>query len=270
MEIANYLQRVYQELHTHPELALEEAWTSEYVARELRELGFSVITQVGGYGVVGVLDLGSPGETLALRCDLDALPVREETEVPFASKNPGVMHACGHDSHMAIVLGACRYAAENKGKLRGRLLAIFQPAEEIVVGAKAMLAAGIFTKYRPQRLVAVHNWPSLPAGSLGLQSGALTANADLFRVVFRGVGGHGAFPHRTKDPVAMAAAGVQNAFALAAYLLQEVPGVLLLVGSGQEGAVNELHHPRFLVPQETLNTGFKALASIVEGYLKSA
>lgn len=251
------------------------------------------------------------------------------------------------------------------------------------MGAKAMLAEGIFTKYRPQRFIAVHNWPSLPAGCLGLQSGALTAHADMFKVVFRGAGGHGAFPHRTKDPIAMAAAGVQSAFTLvqrrsdasypralsfgtirggtsfnvipeevvlegtvrtirledqeqmifllhqafqaaadlhggsyeleykkgvpavinepqvvqeltqffaakipevkivsenlasligedAAYFLQEVPGVLLLVGSGQEGAVNELHHPRFLVPQEALNTGFKALASIVEGYLKSA
>src|SRR5690554_96711 len=107
MEIKLYLQRVYEELHAHPELPLEEVWTAGFVADELRGMGFSVSTQVGGHGVVGLLALGGTGPTLALRCDMDALPIAEETGAGFASRNPGVMHACGHDSHMAVVLAAC-------------------------------------------------------------------------------------------------------------------------------------------------------------------
>jgi len=380
MEIKLYLQRVYEELHAHPELSLEEVWTAGFVADELRGMGFSVSTQVGGHGVVGLLDLGGAGLTLALRCDMDALPITEETGADFASRNPGAMHACGHDSHMAMVLAACRYAAENRGRLRGKLLAIFQPAEEVGAGAKAMLEAGLFRQQKPDRLVAIHNLPGLATGMLGLQSGPLTAYTDRFKVTFCGVGGHGAIPHKTKDPIAMATAGVQNALALThrrrdpslpgvlsfgviqggtsvniipervtlegtvrtvqaddrelmirllhqafqaaadlhggsyqleytrgvpavvnnagvvqelsgffasqipevpvaseglasligedvSYFLQEVPGVLLYIGSGREGAVNELHNPRFLVPRETLITGYKALASVIEGYL---
>ena len=375
-----YLQSVYEELHAHPELPLEEVWTAGFVADELRGMGFSVSTQVGGQGVAGLLGFGGGGPTLALRCDMDALPITEETGADFASQNPGVMHACGHDSHMAMVLATCRYAAQNRERLRGKLLAIFQPAEEVGAGAKAMLEAGLFQRLKPDRLVAVHNLPSLPAGTLGLQSGPLTAYTDRFKVTFQGMGGHGALPHKTKDPIAMAAAAVQGALALThrrmdanypqvlsfgliqggtsfniipeqvtlegtvrtirledqelmirllnqafqaaadlhegsyqleytkgvpavvndagvvkeltgffaaripevpvtyeglasligedvSYFLQEVPGVLLYVGSGQEGAVNELHNPRFLVPPEALATGLKALTSIMEGYL---
>lgn len=380
MEIRGYLQRVYQELHAHPELSQEEVQTAQYVEAELRRMGFSVWTQVGGHGVVGVLDLGGPGLTLALRCDMDALPIKEETGVPFASRNPGVMHACGHDSHMTVVLGTCLFAAQNKEELKGRLVAVFQPAEETVGGAQGMIEDGLFDQFPPDRLVGVHNLPSLPVGCLGLQAGPITANADSFKAVFHGAGGHGALPHRTKDAIAMAAAGVQNAFAVTqrrteanypqvlsfgiiqggtsfniipekvvlegtvrtvrnedqeqmisllhqafgsaaglyggtyeleyskgvpavvndeqvvrelsqffasqipeikvvseglasligedvSLFLQQVPGVLLYIGSGQEGAVNELHNPGFVVPQECLNTGWKALTSIVKGYL---
>jgi amidohydrolase len=375
-----YVQKVYQELHAQPELPLEEVRTAAYVADELKEMGFSVSTQVGGNGVVGVFEFGGSGLTLGLRCDMDALPITEATGVEFKSQNSGVMHACGHDSHMAMVLAACRYAVENRERLSGKLMAVFQPAEEIGVGAKAMLEAGLFASGKPDRFVGVHNNPALPVGTLGLQAGSISAYTDQFQATFVGLGGHGALSHRTKDPIAMATAGVQNAFALVqrrtkagypmvlsfgviqggttfniipeevsvagtvrtsrpedqdlmirllnqafksaadlhegsyeleytkgvpavvndptvveelagfftaklpdvtvvtdgldsmigedvSYFLQEVPGVLLYVGSGQEGAVNELHNPRFLVPDGALVMGYKALASIITGYL---
>jgi amidohydrolase len=125
------------------------------------------------------------------------------------------MHACGHDSHMAMVLGACRYAVANEERLRGTLMAIFQPSEEVRMGARSMLEAGVFSRLKPFRLVGIHNWPDLPAGTLGLQSGPITASTDQFKAVLRGVGGHGARPHQTRDTIAMAAAAVQNAFTLA-------------------------------------------------------
>jgi len=196
-----YLQSVYEELHAHPELPLEEVWTAGFVADELRGMGFSVYTQVGGQGVAGLLDFGGGGSTLALRCDMDALPITEETGADFASQNPGVMHACGHDSHMAMVLAACRYAAQNRERLRGKLLAIFQPAEEVGAGAKAMLEAGLFQRLKPDRLVAVHNLPGLPTGTLGLQSGPLQLIPTDSRSLFRGWGVTGPCRTRLRIPL---------------------------------------------------------------------
>lgn len=380
MSNKKFMQRIYQHLHEYPEVALEEYKTAEFIASELHSLGFIVRTGVGKTGVVGLLEFGRPGPILALRSDMDALFVQEETEVAYASKIKGVMHACGHDSHMATLLGSCAYAAQNKEQLSGVLMAVFQPAEEIVVGAQAMLKDGIFKNHRPDRFVGIHNWPSLPAGSLGIQSGPITAFADHFKVVFTGQGGHGALPHKTKDPIAMATGAVQSALALThrqtdalypqvlsfgiiqggssfnvipekvvvegtvrttrledqeqmirllnqaftsaatlhggsydleyrkgvpavindalvveeltellqtknpqipiisqglasligedvTYFLDEIPGILLLIGSGQDGSINELHNPRFLVPAETIYTGYEALTSIIEGYL---
>jgi len=208
------LEPLYKHFHTHPELSLQEEKTSQRVADELEPLGFKVTRRIGGYGVVGVLSNGA-GPTVLVRTDLDALPVTEQTGAPYAStvkvtdekgNGVGVMHACGHDMHMTAFLGTARVLSRLKDKWRGTVVMIAQPAEEKVQGAKAMLADGLFTRFpRPDYCVALHCAPDLPAGSVGITEGFALANVDSVDVTIRGVSGHGAWPHKTKDPIVLAA-----------------------------------------------------------------
>ncbi|HMJ66609.1 MAG TPA: amidohydrolase, partial [Candidatus Binatia bacterium] len=205
---------VYKEFHSHPELSLREEKTSERLAGELEKLGFKVARRVGGYGVVGVLKNGD-GRTLLVRTDMDALPVTEQTGAAYASavkvtddkgNAVGVMHACGHDMHMTVFLGTARGLSELKDKWRGTVVMIAQPAEEKVQGAKAMLADGLFTRFpRPDYCLALHCAPELPTGMVGVTEGYALANVDSVDIVVRGVSGHGAWPHKTKDPIVLAA-----------------------------------------------------------------
>src|SRR5690554_1471063 len=142
--IASYMKEIYQKFHQNPEPPFQEIWTSELIAQELIRLGFEVKTGIGRTGVVGVLHGSAPGPHIAFRSDMDALPIEENTSVSYASKNAGMMHACGHDSHMAVLLACCQYAAGLKDELKGTVQVVFQPAEEIVEGAEAMLADGLF------------------------------------------------------------------------------------------------------------------------------
>lgn len=210
----DYIQRMRETLHQNPEVAFAEHKTAELVASELRKLGFTVKTGVGKTGVVGTLSFGGEGPCVAVHADMDALPIEETTGADFSSQHSGVMHACGHDTHTAIALGICAYLAEHKEQFNGSVMAIFQPAEEIVAGAKAMLDDGLFSEVKPDVLFALHNWPCIPTGTIGVQPGPVTSFADRFAVVFRGVGGHGAFHHQTKDPIAMASMGIQASFSL--------------------------------------------------------
>jgi hippurate hydrolase len=205
---------VYKEFHSHPELSLREEKTSERLAGDLEKLGFKVTRRVGGYGVVGVLKNGD-GRTLLVRTDMDALPVTEQTGAAYASgvkvtddkgNAVGVMHACGHDMHMTVFLGTARLLSELKDKWRGTVVMIAQPAEEKVQGAKAMLADGLFTRFpRPDFCLALHCAPELPTGMVGVTEGYALANVDSVDIVVRGVSGHGAWPHKTKDPIVLAA-----------------------------------------------------------------
>jgi hippurate hydrolase len=208
------LEPLYKHFHTHPELSSREENTSKRVADELEQLGFKVTRRVGGYGVVSVLSNGV-GPTVLVRTDLDALPVTEQTGAPYASSakvtdekgnTVGVMHACGHDMHMTVFLGTARVLSQLKEKWRGTLVMIGQPAEETVKGAKAMLDDGLFTRFpKPDYCLALHCAPDLPAGSVGITEGHALANVDSVELVIRGVSGHGAWPHRTKDPIVLAA-----------------------------------------------------------------
>lgn len=380
--IASYMKEIYQKFHQNPEPPFQEIWTSELIAQELIRLGFEVKTGIGRTGVVGVLHGSAPGPHIAFRSDMDALPIEENTSVSYASKNAGMMHACGHDSHMAVLLACCQYAAGLKDELKGTVQVVFQPAEEIVEGAKAMLAEGLFSDKKPDYMFALHNWPHIPVGSVGIQAGPLTAYSGRFEAVFKGVGGHGAFPHKAKDPIAMATSAVQSAYTLVqrysnpqgarvmsvglirggssfnvipdrvtiegtvralqrseqekmvellhqafgaaarlyagsyellyeegvpavvndrelarqlvemlgksrpelsvltsdlasligedvAYFFNLVPGVLIFIGSGQEEGINELHHPEYLVPEQTLHVGLKVLSSIVDHFCRN-
>lgn len=209
-----WLKKLYEELHATPELSFREENTSKRLAGELRAAGFEVTEKVGGWGIVGVLKNGA-GRTVLVRTDMDALPVRELTGLPFASKvrvkdedgaEVPVMHACGHDMHMACWTGTARWFSRNKAKWKGTLVFIGQPAEEKGGGAAPMIADGLFTRFpKPDACVALHCGHDLPVGTFGLTEGPATANVDSVDILVRGFGGHGSMPHMTKDPVVLAA-----------------------------------------------------------------
>ena len=208
------LEPLYKYFHANPELSLREEKTAQRLADELEKLKFAVARRIGGHGIVGVLSNGA-GPTVLIRTDLDGLPVTEQTGASYAStvkmtdekgNTVGVMHACGHDMHMTAFIGTARTLSELKDKWRGTVVMIGQPAEELVKGAKAMLADGLFTRFpKPDFCVALHCASDLPAGSVGITEGYALANVDSVDLVIRGVSGHGAWPHKTKDPIVLAA-----------------------------------------------------------------
>src|SRR6266568_1363262 len=240
---------LYKELHTHPELSFQEEDTSARVGNELRKAGYEVATGVGKHGVVGVLRNGS-GPTVLVRTDMDALPVKEQTGLPYASsamakdengKDVPVMHACGHDMNMTCVLGAARVLAQLKDHWGGTLVVIGQPAEERGGGARAMLADGLFTRFpRPDFCLALHDDAELPAGTVGYTPGYALANVDSVDITIHGIGGHGAYTHKTKDPVVLAA---QIILALQTIVSREIqPGepAVVTVGSIHGGTKHNI------------------------------
>jgi amidohydrolase len=198
------LTELYQDLHRHPELSLQEHRTAQKLADRLGPLGFDVTSGVGGTGVVGVLRNGE-GPTVMLRADIDALPLEEKTGLPYASVTPGVMHACGHDMHATCLVGAATLLSRARETWSGTLLVVFQPAEELAQGARAMVADGLFERFgKPEIVLGQHVGP-LPAGWVGYGSGPLMATSDTVHVTLHGKGGHGSRPETTVDPVLMAA-----------------------------------------------------------------
>lgn len=203
--------------HQHPELSNAEFNTAKTIARELKALGLDVKTGIAGTGVTGFLKGGKPGPTVALRADMDGLPVTEQSALPFASKakatfrgqEVGVMHACGHDTHMAMLLGAAKSLSQIKDQLAGNVLFIFQPAEEGVPdetsGAELMLKEGIFEQYKPDVAFGLHIWSSLNAGTIGYRSGPAMASADQFEIIIKGRQTHGSRPWGGVDPIVVAA-----------------------------------------------------------------
>jgi hippurate hydrolase len=211
---------IYQQIHAHPELSHQEAQTSALAAAELRKAGFKVTERVGkypdgsqAYGVVAVLDNG-PGPRLLIRADMDALPIVEETGVPYASKvravnaagqETGVMHACGHDVHTTTLIGTARLLAATRDQWHGTVLLVGQPAEESIDGARAMVADGLYQRFgKPDFIIALHDTAGHPAGVVGVTNGPTTAAVSSIDVTLRGIGGHGAEPQNAKDPVVMA------------------------------------------------------------------
>ncbi|MBM4456161.1 MAG: amidohydrolase [Chloroflexi bacterium] len=192
-----------RDLHQHPELCFQETRTAGLAARTLAKLGYEVRTGVGQTGVVALLHGGRPGPTVMLRADMDALPIQELSDAPYASQTPGVMHACGHDGHVAIGLAAATMLARHAAELPGNVLFLFQPAEEKGGGARAMIADGALADPTPAVAFGLHLWNSLPAGRVAAQAGPLMAAADILKIVVRGRGGHGAHPHETTDAIAV-------------------------------------------------------------------
>ncbi|PPL01791.1 M20 metallopeptidase family protein [Parapedobacter indicus] len=194
---------LYQQLHQHPELSEQEKETSRVLADELRALGFDVTERVGGYGVVGMMKNGG-GPVVLVRTDMDALPITELTEVPYISNVPGVMHACGHDVHMTVWKGTASVVSKLRDQWRGTVVFVAQPAEENGVGAKSMLADGLFTRFpRPDYALALHVSSVLPAGTVGYHAGMFLASIDNLTITVKGRGGHGAAPQQTIDPIVL-------------------------------------------------------------------
>jgi len=197
---------IRRDLHSHPELQFEEFRTAGIVASELARLGFTVTDGLAGTGVVGTLTNGTSRKAIGLRADMDALPLTETTGLPYASRTAGKMHACGHDGHTATLLGAARYLAATR-KFDGTVHLIFQPAEEDISGARRMLEEGLFSRFPCDAVYAFHNLPGFPAGQVLYKTGPITAAVDIAHVTVRGIGGHGAIPHKAADPI-IAASGI--------------------------------------------------------------
>ncbi|TGB85318.1 amidohydrolase [Escherichia sp. E3659] len=198
------LREIRHKIHENPELGLQEFKTSALVAEKLRQWGYEVEQGLATTGIVATLKVGDGEKSIGLRADMDALPIYENSGKPWASKHPGLMHACGHDGHTTILLGAARYLAETR-RFNGTLRLIFQPAEEMINGGEIMVKEGLFDHFPCDVIFGMHNMPGLPVGKFFFQPGALMASMDQFHITVRGCGGHGAIPHKAIDPVLVAA-----------------------------------------------------------------
>ena len=243
------LMTLYRDLHANPELSMQEVRTPAKVAPELRKLDFKVTEKVGKTGVVAVMTNG-PGPVLMLRADMDGLPVVEQTGLPFASKvratarsgvETGVMHACGHDTHMTAFIGTARRLAAMKDQWSGTLVMILQPGEETGEGAKAMLDDGLYTRFpKPAYVLAFHDAAALPAGTIGVTPGYALANVDSVDILVKGLGGHGAYPHTTKDPIVLASRIVVALQTLVSRENNPLDPAVVTVGSFQAGAKHNI------------------------------
>jgi hippurate hydrolase len=197
------LQQIRRDLHAHPELCYEEQRTADVVAARLTEWGIPVVRGLGITGVVGIIKNGSSTRAIGLRADMDALPLQEINSFEHASKHAGKMHACGHDGHTAMLLGAAHYLSQNRN-FDGTIYLVFQPAEEGGAGARRMIDDGLFEQFPMDAIYGMHNWPGMAAGTFGVVAGPMMASSNEFRVVVKGKGAHAAQPHRGVDPIMVA------------------------------------------------------------------
>ncbi len=204
-ELFEYLQMLRRDFHRHPELGFKEVRTAGVVARELSQLGLEVSTGIAETGVIALLEGKKPGPVVLLRFDMDALPVVEETGVEYASENPGVMHACGHDGHVAVGIAVARMLNDERQDLSGTVKFVFQPAEEGLGGAARMIKDGVLANPEPAHTLALHLWNEMPVGHAAFVSGPLLAGAGFYSIKLTGRGGHGANPQQTIDPIVAAA-----------------------------------------------------------------
>ena len=251
-----------RDIHRHPELAFNEHRTSALVADKLQSWGYAVERGLGGTGVVGQLVRGDGKRQLGLRADMDALPIHETTGLAHASCHQGVMHACGHDGHTAMLLAAARHLAEH-GDFCGTLNLIFQPAEEGGGGALRMMDDGLFDKYPCEAIFAMHNMPGVPQGRLVLREGAAMASSDYATVTLTGMGGHGAMPHRAIDPVVAAASIVMALQSIVSRNIDPLQMAVVTVGALHAGNANNV------IPQSaTLEISVRALDREVRSKLE--
>jgi hippurate hydrolase len=242
-----------RDIHRHPELAYAEHRTADLVAAKLESWGYAVHRGLGGTGVVGTLQRGQGTRRLGLRADMDALPIEETTGLPWASAHPGVMHACGHDGHTAMLLAAAKTIADD-GHFDGTLHLIFQPAEEGGGGALRMIEEGLFEQHPCDAVFAMHNMPGVPAGHLVLREGPAMASSDYVTIRVKGQGGHGAMPHRAADPLVAAASIVMALQTVVSRNVDPQHTAVVTVGAFQAGQANNV-----IPSQATLELSVRAL-----------
>ena len=228
-----------RDIHRHPELAFEEHRTAALVADKLEAWGYAVARGIGGTGVVGTLVRGDGNRQLGLRADMDALPIDEATGTAWSSANAGVMHACGHDGHTAMLLAAARHLAEH-GHFNGTLHLIFQPAEEGGGGALRMMEDGLFERFPCDAVFAMHNMPGIPQGRLVLREGAAMASSDYATITLTGFGGHGATPHHAADPIVAAASIVMALQTIVSRNIDPLDAAVITVGALHAGKANNV------------------------------
>ncbi|MBX5043789.1 amidohydrolase [Rhizobium lentis] len=240
--IAAYLDEIIalrHDLHQYPELAFQELRTSKLVASRLSSWGYEVATGIAGTGIVATLRRGDGKKRIGIRADMDALPIEEATGLDYASNNPGVMHACGHDGHTSILLAAARYLAES-GNFSGTLRLIFQPAEEIGAGARKMIAEGLFDRFPVDAVFGLHNWPGVPTGQFGFVAGPAMASVDKAIIKIIGKGGHGAEPHRAVDPVLASASFITALQSVVSRNVDPQDMAVVTVGSIHAGSASNV------------------------------
>ena len=239
--IKNDLIETRHHLHAHPELSFEEIETARFVADKLEGWGYEVARNVGGHGVVARLKVGSGSKSVAIRADMDALPITEETGLAYASTVPGRMHACGHDGHTTMLLGAAEYLARTR-RFDGTVNLIFQPAEEAGVGsgAQAMIADGLFERFPCDAIFGLHNHPGAPAGHWLMRSGPLMAAADTVRITITGRGGHASRPHLTVDPVVTACTLVVSLQSIVSRNVDPTQTAVITVGAIHAGEASNV------------------------------
>jgi amidohydrolase len=228
--------KMRRDLHRIPETAYTEKKTSAYVADYLNSLGLEVQTGIAQYGVVGLLKTDRPGPTLMIRADMDALPLKEDTGLDFASEHEGAMHACGHDAHMTMVLGAATVFNKIKNELSGNIKFLFQPAEEGPGGAKPMVAAGVMENPKVDYSIACHVWPDIPEGTIGVRPGPFMAAMDRFDLKIKGRGGHGAMPHLCADALEVGTQVVNALQRIASRHMDPLEPTVVTVGTFHAGS----------------------------------
>jgi amidohydrolase len=238
-----------RQLHRHPEISHEEHWTHDFIADHLEKLGLTVRRHVAGTGVVAILRGAHDGPVVALRADIDALPVTEDSGVPFASEIPGKMHACGHDIHTTCGLTAAKLLSGVRDQISGTVVFLFQPAEEVGHGANDMLAAGCFDDPKPQMIFGLHNQPEIPVGQVGVKAGPLMAASAKIVLDITGRGGHGAMPHRNIDPIVAGSAIVMALQTIVSRNVNPLEPAVLTIGEFKAGTAFNI------IPQTAQLTG---------------
>jgi len=242
IQFSNHMAEIVairRHLHQHPELGLSEFSTSDFIAGQLTELGYRVTRGLGQTGLVATLKNGTGNRSVGIRADIDALPIEEETGVEYASKNKGLMHACGHDGHTAMLLGAAKILAERKN-FDGTIHLIFQPAEENFGGAKLMIDDGLFERFPCDAVFGLHNDPSLPFGQIGVKEGPMMAAVDECRLIVNGRGGHGAEPQDTSDPIVCGASIIMALQTIASRNIHPLDPTVVTVGAFHAGMASNV------------------------------
>lgn len=264
-ELVKRTATLRRDIHAHPELALEERRTSALVVRHLEALGIEVVSPLAQTGVVGILRYGQGGPAIGLRADMDALPLDELNVFPHRSTHAGRMHACGHDGHTAMLLGAAEVLASwrRRDDLHGTVYLIFQPAEEHFGGGRLMVEEGLFERFPMHQVFGLHNWPGLPAGAMAVREGPVMAGADTFEITLVGRGGHAAMPHQAIDVIVAASALVQAAQTLVARLLDpQHPAVVSFT------RLHAGHADNVLPEQAVLGGTVRTFSAQVQGMLE--